>query len=155
MNWVRDHFYNEDFTNVRFKNFIDNIQDEVTKDIYWNLSGTTLWACYIKDNKLKCVNLGDSRAVIYSYTKDHKWSAIQLSKDHKLDLDEERKRIEDSNGRVHQFINSEGQPFGPQRVFKIDENIPGLAMSRSLGDTIAHSIGVASTPGNNTLFNIV
>lgn len=30
---------------------------------------------------------------------------------------------------------------GPSRVWLHDQDIPGLAMSRSLGDTVAHSVG--------------
>ena len=30
---------------------------------------------------------------------------------------------------------------GPERVWLKDQDIPGLAMSRSLGDTVAHSVG--------------
>lgn len=40
-----------------------------------------------------------------------------------------------------------GDPIGPQRVWLKTENIPGLAMSRSVGDKVAHSVGVSSDPG--------
>ena len=36
--------------------------------------------------------------------------------------------------------------FGPYRVWFKGQNYPGLAMSRSLGDNLAHSIGVINTP---------
>ena len=35
---------------------------------------------------------------------------------------------------------------GPPRVWLGHMDIPGLAMSRSLGDTVAHSAGVSSEP---------
>ena len=35
---------------------------------------------------------------------------------------------------------------GPARVWLSDMDIPGLAMSRSIGDTVAHSAGVISEP---------
>jgi len=37
--------------------------------------------------------------------------------------------------------------MGPQRVFLKDYEYPGLAMSRSFGDTIASKVGVIPTPG--------
>jgi serine/threonine protein phosphatase PrpC len=37
-------------------------------------------------------------------------------------------------------------PIGPHRVWLKDTDIPGLAMSRSLGDKVAHSVGVSSLP---------
>lgn len=36
--------------------------------------------------------------------------------------------------------------LGPARVWLPTEDIPGLAMSRSLGDTVAHTVGVSSVP---------
>jgi len=32
------------------------------------------------------------------------------------------------------------------RVWLMDQDAPGLAMSRSIGDYIAHSVGVATEP---------
>jgi hypothetical protein len=50
-------------------------------------------------------------------------------------------------GRVEAFIDTDGEPIGPARVWLKDENIPGLAMSRSMGDLIAHEVGVIAEPG--------
>jgi hypothetical protein len=36
--------------------------------------------------------------------------------------------------------------MGPHRVWLKNENIPGLAMSRSFGDYVAHQVGVSSEP---------
>ena len=36
--------------------------------------------------------------------------------------------------------------MGPYRVWMKNENYPGLAMSRSIGDGIAHNIGVSDLP---------
>ena len=42
---------------------------------------------------------------------------------------------------------SEGRgQVGPARVWLATENVPGLAMSRSIGDDIAHQAGVISEP---------
>lgn len=48
-----------------------------------------------------------------------------------------------------------GNPVGPARVWLKHENIPGLAMARSLGDRIASQVGVIPEPGINEkkLFN--
>ena len=37
--------------------------------------------------------------------------------------------------------------MGPHRVWLKHENYPGLAMSRSIGDACAHSVGVSALPG--------
>lgn len=44
-------------------------------------------------------------------------------------------------------IDEDGLDMGPQRVFLKDYEYPGLAMSRSFGDTIASKVGVIPTPG--------
>lgn len=40
-----------------------------------------------------------------------------------------------------------GNPVGPARVWLKHENIPGLAMARSIGDKIAAQVGVIPDPG--------
>ena len=47
---------------------------------------------------------------------------------------------------VSPMRNSEGRFVGPYRVFGRDGTSPGLAMSRSLGDLYAHSLGVIPAP---------
>jgi len=55
------------------------------------------------------------------------------------------RRIISNGGRVEP-LNLEGEYVGPHRVWLRDEDTPGLCMSRSLGDEIAHSVGVLSEP---------
>jgi hypothetical protein len=40
----------------------------------------------------------------------------------------------------------DGKRIGPARVYSKDDDGPGLAMSRSLGDTVAERLGVICTP---------
>lgn len=71
-----------------------------------------------------------------------------LSVDHKPELKGEAERIIEAGGVIDSFYDPEetNKPMGPQRVWVKDENFPGLAMSRSLGDTVAHAVGVTSKP---------
>ena len=39
-----------------------------------------------------------------------------------------------------------GEPVGPQRVWIMEDDVPGLAMTRSFGDIVAASVGVNSVP---------
>lgn len=74
---------------------------------------------------------------------DTEWEIIELSEDHKPDLPAEHDRITKKfGGRVLSYLDTEGKPVGPARVWLKNQNIPGLAMSRSLGDTVAHTVGV-------------
>lgn len=72
--------------------------------------------------------------------------AVQLSKDCKPNDPDEMFRIFRSGGKVDRAKKSNGQPYGPFRVFGKAKDVPGLAMSRSLGDTASRDSGVVSTP---------
>jgi len=50
------------------------------------------------------------------------------------------------DGRVDPFREQNGDPIGPARVWLKTENVPGLAMSRSIGDLVAASVGVIPEP---------
>ena len=110
------------------------------------LSGATCTSIVISDTKAYIANVGDSRIVVGRRNPNGSYSALQLSNDHKPDLPEEYDRITQSKGRVFPFYNREGNPLGPHRVWHPDHNYPGLAMSRSLGDYIAHDYGVSEEP---------
>ena len=51
-----------------------------------------------------------------------------------------------SGGRVSRMTDTLGNQVGPFRVWKGSHNYPGLAMSRSLGDSCASDIGIIPTP---------
>lgn len=120
-------------------------------------SGSTANLIILIDKKLICVNCGDSRAILntkkddkvkanipFKTSNDHlDWEAIALSQDHKPDLEEEMRRIINCNGRVERYQTDEG----PFRVWLKEEDSPGLAMSRSLGDKVAKTVGVIFNPG--------
>lgn len=109
------------------------------------LSGTTLVAVLIAGEFLICANVGDSRAVIGSL-EEGEWKARAVSHDHKPDSPRELKRITKSNGRVKHYVDSYGNAVGPSRVWKQSEDVPGLAMSRALGDRSASEAGVIAVP---------
>ena len=69
--------------------------------------------------------------------------AVELSKDHKPNLPEEKLRIEASGGMVDSYHGPSGQQLGPHRVWVKGMPYPGLAMSRSIGDQVAASVGVS------------
>jgi hypothetical protein len=72
---------------------------------------------------------------------------MALSKDHKPDDIDEKNRIMNHNGRVEPYKNEFDKIVGPARVWLKNEDSPGLAMSRSIGDYVASQIGVISEPG--------
>ena len=100
-------------------------------------SGSTVVLIHITQEKIISMNCGDSRAILIT----KKQNIVPLSRDHKPELPEERTRIEASGGRVDKIYG-----MGPYRVWFKNEDYPGLAMSRSIGDKLAHKVGVSDIP---------
>ncbi|CAD8088692.1 unnamed protein product [Paramecium primaurelia] len=107
-------------------------------------SGTTATVILLKENIIQCGWVGDSRAILVRKNQD--LSVIELSTDHKPHLEGERQRIEQCGGVVDTYHLPSGAPIGPSRVWAKGAQFPGLAMSRSLGDVVAASIGVSQIP---------
>ena len=118
------------------------------KIINSNFSGSTCVSLIYTPNKIIVSNIGDSRAVLGKFiSESQKWAAVDLSRDHKPTEKDEAKRIIENGGRIQPFTNEEtGEFIGPQRVWIQNEDIPGLAMTRSFGDRVAASVGTICCP---------
>ena len=118
------------------------------KIINSNFSGSTCVSLIYTPNKIIVSNIGDSRAVLGKYiSESQKWKAVDLSRDHKPTEKDEAKRIIENGGRIQPFTNEEtGEFIGPQRVWVKNDDIPGLAMTRSFGDRVAASVGTICCP---------
>jgi hypothetical protein len=73
-----------------------------------------------------------------------------LTANHQPDIPKEKVRINRAKGEVRPAksngIATENSAIN--RVYFKGREAPGLAMSRSIGDTDAHTIGVIEKPGN-------
>mmetsp|Transcript_14100 Transcript_14100/g.23485 ORF Transcript_14100/g.23485 Transcript_14100/m.23485 type:complete len:362 (+) Transcript_14100:85-1170(+) len=126
---------------------IARCETEVLRDttIETDFSGTTYTCCVIRNNHCTLCNIGDSRTSIGYRSKTGTVVATNLTIDHKPDLPAEKARIEGKGGRVFAVEYDDGVD-GPARVWLGHMDVPGLAMSRSLGDAVAHTAGVSSEP---------
>jgi len=116
-------------------------EHEVSKsEIDANFSGTTCVMVFQLGKKLLIANVGDSRAIIIKGDE-----AIPLSIDQKPNNESEMKRIIKNGGEVSQY-EEDGIASGPFRVWKKGEMYPGIAMSRSIGDLLASTLGVIPEP---------
>jgi len=118
------------------------------KRINARFSGSTCVLATVVGNKLTCANIGDSRIILGRRPAGDKTGAVipdEVSHDHKPDLPAEKARIEAKGGRVFAIKYDDGID-GPPRVWLGNMDVPGLAMSRSLGDTVGHDAGIISTP---------
>jgi serine/threonine protein phosphatase PrpC len=91
-------------------------------------------------------HVGDSRCIVGVGATWDTMIAQDITRDHKCELPDEKKRIESSGGIV-----KKRQGDVPYRVFMKGSNLPGLAMSRSLGDLIAQKVGVSHVPEVNSV----
>jgi len=125
---------------------ISKIEHSVIRNfrIDTEFSGTTLSMAIIRGNTLTGVNVGDSR-VILAREDAGRLVPVEITFDHKPDSPAEKERIIASGGRVFAVEYDDGID-GPMRVWLGHMDVPGLAMSRSLGDAVAHTTGVISDP---------
>ncbi|OEH73566.1 PP2C family protein [Cyclospora cayetanensis] len=94
-----------------------------------------------QENKLFVAHVGDSKIILATRNNAGRLVAERITKEHRPNDPLEKHRIELSGGEVR-------RPVGhvPYRVFVKGSNFPGLAMSRSLGDTLGHAVGIISVP---------
>ena len=111
---------------IAFKNAFKKVDEEL-KFFDSEYIGTTATLILIKDNKIYCANVGDTKAYII-YDKTYK----QISNDHKCTNEDERKRITEYGGKI------------------IKNRVMGqLILTRTLGDLYVKQFGVINTPDIN------
>lgn len=138
------YFANSLSSMIQVKKYFDSLFNKIQSQFEkkkndFELSGSCAVCVLYIEPCLYCINLGDSRAVLGSL-KDGRKIASELSSDHKPNRDNESRRIADSGGQV---VSKHG---GVPRVYKKNDDTPGLAVARSLGDIIGHECGLISTP---------
>ena len=123
---------------------VDELLSSIEVHFDSNFSGSTCIIIFQVGNKIISSNVGDSRALLIKENKE----IIELSHDQKPDNENEKKRIEEMGGIVSQCndLYDDGKEGGPFRIWMKGCDYPGIAMSRSIGDKIAHSIGVINEP---------
>ena len=128
------------------KKFYNNLQEQLIDATFdTHFSGTTMVIVYQIDNKIICSNIGDSRAILVSSKGNDEYQVMNLSNDQKPTNPEEQKRIEDAGGEIA-CCDDEKENEGVKRVWVKGEKFPGIAISRTLGDEVAKSVGVICTP---------
>lgn len=112
------------------------------KELAAQMSGTTCTVvihCHIR-KQLIVAHVADSTAVLGTRAGDE-CRGCALTRDHKPQLADEKRRIEKAGGRVVH------DGYANYRVMSSDANYPGLNMSRCLGDLLAHErCGVSCEP---------
>jgi serine/threonine protein phosphatase PrpC len=86
-------------------------------------------------------HLQNSEGTQLTHSINRVFKVIQLSQDHKVERTDEAARVQANGGDISR-INGKG----PLRIWKQGENYPGLSMTRSFGDRVAHTLGVTAIP---------
>ena len=111
-----------------------------------SLSGTTCTSLIITLDKIICANIGNTRAILAKF-ENGCYNTVNLSRDHKPTESDEIKRILSEGGVIKQLYDkNKKEYFGPERIWLKNSDIPGLSMSRSFGDNLAHTVGVINIP---------
>ena len=132
-----------------------------------SLSGATGLVLFITSQGIHSGSVGDSRAILATipdantsiedppvtnntYVRkldpSRTLKPVALTVDQKPNHASELERIEKSGGKVQQLTDEYGNKVGPFRVWQKNGIMPGLAMSRSIGDGVAKEIGVIAEP---------
>ena len=125
-----------------------NINLNTDERIDSTYSGSTCVTLLFTPTRIICINVGDSRCIMGKFN-NNKWFSKNLTRDHKPSEPDEMERIISSGGKVEAYRDNLGNFVGPERVWKKEGDAPGLAMSRSFGDEVAHTIGVIVNPEIN------
>ena len=147
---------NTDEICIAFNNaFLDCNETLFNGNMDIRFSGSTCVSLVTLGQKLFCANVGDSRGIIVKRAPEPgKIIAQAISRDQKPSQADEAERIIKCGGRIDSFRDHDRNPVGPLRVWLKEEDIPGLAMSRSFGDECASRVGVIAEPGNDYSFII-
>jgi len=112
------------------------------KKLSAQMSGTTATVA-VHDhgqNKITMAHVADSTAVLGKIV-NKEITAVQLTRDHKPNLKDERARIEKNGGRVV------FDGYANHRIYAKNARYPGLNMSRCLGDLMGHAdCGIIAEP---------
>jgi len=113
----------------------------------YNMSGTTCNLVIQLNKYLICANVGDSRSIIiYDNDTQTNQGISTLSIDHTPSLPYEYQRIIQNGGMVGKYKYQNGSIEGLLRIFKPGQKLPGISLSRTLGDFMAKSCGVITEP---------
>ena len=147
--------------NTLIRKFITNVHQSLLHERFdTNFSGSTCIIVFHILNTLITVNVGDSRAILIKRVFNMKQScsvfeAEALSVDHKPHNEDERKRIEKMGGSVEQCKDEVDNGNETEKVYRVwvkGETFPGIAMSRSIGDFVAKTVGVCCEPDINVKY---
>ncbi len=128
-----------------FQEKLSKLSEEDKKKFDLNLSGCSATIAIQTTNKIYLAWVGDCHALLGK--KERKFFNVKLTQDrivHTPADKREMNRIYKNRGEVKTGMTLSGDK--KPRIYVRGRTYPGLSTSRSLGDLLAHQIGVTSEP---------
>lgn len=158
-NLLRNSRFHMDAVEACYASFLKTNSELHDDDIDDSMSGTTAITVLVRDRTIYVANSGDSRAVI-AERRGTNVVAVDLSIDQTPFRDDELERVRLCGARVltldqieglknpdvQCWDTEEGDDGDPPRLWVPNGMYPGTAFTRSIGDSIAESIGVVGNP---------
>lgn len=135
------HLHSASNTTEAIKSTFEELEYGMTYSDYdCQFSGTTATIVLVTNAKMYVAWVGDSPGFVITQN-----GLRSITRMHNFEDELESKRIVQAGGTVAR-CSSAGDFVGPLRAFFSKTMIPGLAMSRSIGDTMSKKIGIISQP---------
>jgi serine/threonine protein phosphatase PrpC len=147
-----DQNYMDHASDLEIETLLTNLFMETNKQMNFRLqrstelSGSTGITVLYQNDKFYCASVGDSEARILTMVTDKNYVLKMVSNPHLPSDPLEEKRILEYGGRIQPFKLPDGGFIGPPRIWRPEQDIPGLMMSRTFGDRVGHSCGITDVP---------
>jgi len=110
------------------------------------LTGAAVTLALIDPDCIWIAHVGDCRAVLAvpdhrPNAEDFHFNPVALTQDHRLSVKGEFDRIQSCGGEMRKLVND-----SVYRLFLRDGDVPGLVLTRAIGDRIGHAVGVCHFP---------
>jgi len=129
-----------------FTNTFHRVHCLASETLDLKLAGASCTAMLIDSAYVWVAHVGDCRAVLavpdpQPNAEGFHFVPNALTQDHKLSVKAEFDRVRNAGAETRKLVND-----NVYRLFVQDAEVPGLVLSRAIGDRIGHAIGVNHTP---------
>lgn len=123
-----------------------NVHCETAKELDLNLAGASVTVVVIDAHHAWVAHVGDCRAVLgvpdpQMNAEAFHFSPNCLTTDHTLAVKREFDRVRDAGAECRKLVEDH-----VYRLYVQDHELPGLTLTRALGDRVAHAVGVHHIP---------
>ena len=132
------------FMNTMFESIQEKLKN--SKGFEFLLCGTCLLIVLIITDQIWIINLGDCDGFLSKLNNNDKTIfPILFNLAHTTERKDEIERIKQLGGKIERS-KIDDKEIGPLKVWRTDEDIPGVTFTRSLGDILGHECGILSMP---------